>query len=314
MFVPGLIYRHYRPVHYSPSSRSALAEAELVYKDDHISHSVYVTFDLDTNSRESSVAFRNLVAGHTKVQLLVWTTTPWTLTANMVRTFSYCSFLRSHVYVQGVAVHPDMTYALIRPTELSNEDASVFIVAQERLEALSKVIGKAELVAHIQGRSSLYNFAVFMLTSRIGSELAGARYRPLFSSLASDAASESLAVIASTHVTSDSGTGLVHCAPAHGAEDYNLFKQEGLLSSTSNIVCHVGEGGLFTNEVTHVVGKEAGQTLVGQPVLDNGSRTIVDHLKNMKRLLKIERFKHRYPYDWKTDKPIIVTYVHIVTR
>ena len=87
-FVPGLIYRHYRPVHYSPSSRSALAEAELVYKDDHVSHSVYVTFDLDTKSHHSSVAFRNLVAGHTKIQLLVWTTTPWTLTANMVRTSS----------------------------------------------------------------------------------------------------------------------------------------------------------------------------------------------------------------------------------
>ena len=56
------------------------------------------------------------------------------------------------MFVQGIAVHPDMTYALIRPTELSNEDASIFIVAQERLEALSKVIGKAELVAHIQGR------------------------------------------------------------------------------------------------------------------------------------------------------------------
>jgi len=148
--------------------------------------------------------------------------------------------------------------------------------------------------------------------SRIGSELAGARYRPLFSSLAPDAASESLTVIASTHVTPDSGTGLVHCAPAHGAEDYNLFKEEGLISSTSSIVCHVGEGGLFTNEVAHVVGKEVGQTLVGQPVLDNGSQAIVGHLKNMNRLLKIERFKHRYPYDWKTDKPIIVTYVQIL--
>ena len=313
--MPGLIYRHYRPVHYSPSSRSALAEAELVYKDDHTSHSVYVTFDLETNSHDSSVAFRNLVADHTKVQLLVWTTTPWTLTANMVRTFSNCAFIRSHVYAQGIAVHPDMTYALIRTAELSNEGAGVLIVAQERLEALSKVIGTAELVAHIRGHSTLCHFAAFPCSlSRIGSELAGARYRPLFSSLAPDAASESLAVIASTHVTSDSGTGLVHCAPAHGAEDYNLFKEEGLISSTSCIVCHVGEGGLFTNEVTHVVGKEAGQRLVGQPVLDNGSRAIVDHLKNMKRLLKIERFKHRYPYDWKTDKPIIVTYVQIFTR
>lgn len=167
------------------------------------------------------------------------------------------------------------------------------------------------------GKSEVAAFNIIFLPSfslsRIGSELAGVRYRPLFSSLAPDAASESLAVIASTHVTPDSGTGLVHCAPAHGAEDYNLFK-EGLVSSTSSIVCHVGEGGLFTNEVAHVVGKEAGQTLVGQPVLDNGSRAIVGLLKNMNRLLKIERFKHRYPYDWKTDKPIIVTYVQIFTR
>jgi isoleucyl-tRNA synthetase len=80
-----LIYRHYRPVHYSPSSRSALAEAELVYKDDHVSHSVYIAFDLDLWSNETSVSLRTLVAGEKKVQLLVWTTTPWTLTANMVQ-------------------------------------------------------------------------------------------------------------------------------------------------------------------------------------------------------------------------------------
>ena len=75
------------------------------------------------------------------------------------------------------------------------------------------------------------------------------------------------------------------------------------------MVCHVGEGGLFTNEVAHVVGREAGETLVGQPVLDSGSKSIVGLLKNMGCLIRIERFKHRYPYDWKTDKPVIVTYV-----
>ena len=113
----------------------------------------------------------------------------------------------------------------------------------------------------------------------------------------------------STHVTSDSGTGLVHCAPAHGAEDYNLFKEKNLISSTSSIVCHVGDGGLFTSEVAHVVGKEVAKALIGQPVLDGGSRSVVGLLKNMNRLIKIERFKHRYPYDWKTDKPVIVTCV-----
>lgn len=148
----------------------------------------------------------------------------------------------------------------------------------------------------------------------IGSELAGVRYHPLFASLAPDIASESLAVINSSHVTPDSGTGLVHCAPAHGAEDYNMFREQNLISSTSSIVCHVGEGGLFTNKVTHVVGKDAGESLVGQPVLDCGSRSIVGLLKKMGRLLKVERFKHRYPYDWKTDRPIIVTYVRLLVE
>ena len=81
MVEKGLIYRHYRPVHYSPSSRSALAEAELVYKDEHVSHSVYVTFQLDQDAVRQSSALQGLE----DIQLLVWTTTPWTLTANMVR-------------------------------------------------------------------------------------------------------------------------------------------------------------------------------------------------------------------------------------
>jgi|ERR1700722_1733373 len=82
----GLIYRNYRPVHYSPSSHSALAEAELIYREDHVSHSVYVSFVIDHTKAESmSVALREILAQETSAQLLVWTTTPWTLTANMVR-------------------------------------------------------------------------------------------------------------------------------------------------------------------------------------------------------------------------------------
>ena len=79
-----MIYRHYRPVHYSPSSLSALAEAELVYKDDHVSHSVFVKFQVDRDSPIQSDALKQLLATENSVNLLVWTTTPWTLTANMV--------------------------------------------------------------------------------------------------------------------------------------------------------------------------------------------------------------------------------------
>lgn len=84
----GLIFRRYRPVHFSPSSRSALAEAELVYKDDHVSHSVFVTFDLNTTEDVTVFQTHRLVGQ--AIQLLVWTTTPWTLTANMVRACLLC--------------------------------------------------------------------------------------------------------------------------------------------------------------------------------------------------------------------------------
>ena len=85
MVAKGLIYRQHRPVHYSPSSRSALAEAELEYVDKHVSHSVYVAFDLDEATVSRIPILKELHSKNTKVQLLVWTTTPWTLTANMVR-------------------------------------------------------------------------------------------------------------------------------------------------------------------------------------------------------------------------------------
>ncbi|KAF5369061.1 hypothetical protein D9758_002922 [Tetrapyrgos nigripes] len=264
MVEKGLIYRHYRPVHYSPSSRSALAEAELVYKDDHVSHSVFVAFDVDKHSLQDSHPLRAM--DPEKLQLLVWTTTPWTLTANM-----------------GIAVHPDLTYSVLRRAN----DKSIVIVAKDRLEALRDTLGETECVLEISG-----------------TDLVDVTYVPIFSALQH---SPSLKIIPAGHVTSDSGTGLVHCAPAHGAEDYNAFRSLGLLAKPDSIICHVDSGGNFSQDVCKVVGEDAGNGLIGQPVLDGGSRAVVELLKQTNSLLAIKRFKHRYPYDWKTDKPIIVT-------
>lgn len=103
----------------------------------------------------------------------------------------------------------------------------------------------------------------------------------------------------------------MHCAPAHGAEDYNAFRGLGLLSATTTqtMLCHVDGAGKFTEEVIGIVGSNAG--LVGQEVLKGGSKAIIELLKTLpdKPLLKVEKIKHRYPYDWKTDEPIIVTLV-----
>lgn len=75
------------------------------------------------------------------------------------------------------------------------------------------------------------------------------------------------------------------------------------------MICHVDGAGNFGAAVADVLGDEWAQSVVGKPVLGDGSRAIVDILKSLDVLVKIQRFKHRYPYDWKTDKPVIVTYV-----
>jgi len=120
-----------------------------------------------------------------------------------------------------------------------------------------------------------------------------------------------LKIIHAPHVTSLSGTGLVHCAPAHGVEDYEAFRSLDLLltptSTTSNVICHVGGQGKFTSEVAEVVGPALAEKLIGKEVLGDGNKEMVMLLKDMQKVVKIQRIKHRYPYDWKTDKPIIVT-------
>ncbi|KAG1872417.1 tRNA synthetases class I-domain-containing protein [Suillus subalutaceus] len=251
----GLIYRHYRPVHYSPSSHSALAEAELVYNDEHVSHSAYVTFPLDSRTAIASTALREVLAKEPSASLLVWTTTPWTPTANM-----------------GIAVHPELTYSFVR----SSVKEDTLVVAKDCLVALEHIIGPHEVIAEMKG-----------------ADLVGAQFR------------SAPPIIAASHVTSESGSGLVHCAPAHGAEDYLAFRALGLLQGPTDIVCHVDDAGKFSPNVAHIVGEEAAQTLVGQEVLEGVSKAIVKLLESTGSLVKVQGIKHRYPYDWKTGEPII---------
>ncbi|KAG6909906.1 hypothetical protein DXG01_014426 [Tephrocybe rancida] len=264
---PSLVYRHYRPVHYSPSSLSALAEAELIYKDNHISHSVYVNFEIDRKVPIKNLVLQELVSTTPSVHLLVWTTTPWTLTANM-----------------GIAVNPEMTYSIIRR---NGQESSATILAQDRVTPLADILGEVEIIGEVQG-----------------SDLIDVAYTPIFNSLGPS--TSPLTIIPASHVTADSGTGLVHCAPAHGAEDYHAFLALNLVSTSKNMICHVDGEGKFTSDVADVVGESA-SILVGHDVLGDGSRAVVELLKKIGALVKVQRFKHRYPYDWKTDKPIIVT-------
>lgn len=141
--------------------------------------------------------------------------------------------------------------------------------------------------------------------SFLGSDLVDATYSPLYPSNHI----QPLKIIPATHVTADSGTGLVHCAPAHGAEDYLAFRALGLLHSSDSLICHVDGEGKFNSKVIDVAGQKYGETLVGREVLWKGTGAVIESLKELGVLMKEEKIKHRYPYDWKTDKPVIVTYV-----
>jgi isoleucyl-tRNA synthetase len=155
--------------------------------------------------------------------------------------------------------------------------------------------------------ASLIPNRLYLTITSIGEALIGLQYMPLFERPKSV---NSFEVIHAPHVTSDSGTGLVHLAPAHGAEDYNVFRTHGFLSTSnprSTLVCHVDGNGHFSPEVAEVVGKDDAISLVGRDVLYSGSKMILRLLKKLQRLVGTERITHKYPYDWRTKKPVIVT-------
>ncbi|CAG8795482.1 18341_t:CDS:2, partial [Racocetra persica] len=116
----GYIYRQNKPVYWSPSSRTALAEAELEYQNDHKSRSVYVKFPLV----KSSLNLPNF--NDADVYIMIWTTTPWTLPAN-----------------RAVAINSQTEYSIVSPifdSEFSQRK-DYYIVANKRIDALQKIIG-----------------------------------------------------------------------------------------------------------------------------------------------------------------------------
>lgn len=145
----GFLSRSTKPVLFSPSSRTALAEAEIEYRDDHVSPSVYVTFEVV----DKGEALRGL-CGDEKVGLVVWTTTPWTLLANQVR-FLPAEHAAARFSLaptpQAVAVSADASYSVVRL-----EPFGLVIVATERLAALAEMLAVAPLVpiGQVKGAAS----------------------------------------------------------------------------------------------------------------------------------------------------------------
>ena len=211
MVLAGHIYRGLKPVHWSPSSRTALAEAELEYPDGHTSPSAYVAFPVVELPAALAGELRpHGIEGptdqHHREQLFVaiWTTTPWTLPANL-----------------AVAVNGELDYAICRDGSAPADAPRYLVVAEALLNTLRTTLGRP----------------LEPLLSVKGQALAGIQYRhPLLDRIAP-------VLVGGNYVTTESGTGLVHTAPGHGVDDFNTGRKHGLA-----VLCPVDEGGTLTAE------------------------------------------------------------------
>jgi len=190
MVLAGHIYRGLKPVHWSPSSRTALAEAELEYPDGHVSPSVYAAFAVEAlpealaqQLQAAGVDATGLITGQ-QLAVAIWTTTPWTLPANL-----------------AVSVNGALDYAICAAGAGRH-----LVVAAELRESLAASLG-LELTPVLQVK---------------GAELEGIVYRhPLLER-------SSPVVLGGDYITTESGTGLVHTAPGHGVDDFNTGRKYNL--------------------------------------------------------------------------------------
>jgi isoleucyl-tRNA synthetase len=185
-FQNGGVYKGSKPVYWCTSCVTALAEAEVEY-DNHTSHSIYVKFPV----RDTDKAKLGLTEGD-KASVVIWTTTPWTLPANL-----------------AVCAHPDFVYTLVKITETENKNLAsgeYILVAEELLEKL-------------QGEFQIS--ACDKVKTFKGAELEGLKNKHPFYERDSN-------IILGDHVTLEQGTGLVHTAPGHGQEDYVVGMKYGL--------------------------------------------------------------------------------------
>ncbi len=190
----GLVYKQLKPIHWSVGCETALADAELEYKDIS-SSSVYVNFAVSAESARRCKEL-GLVEGNDKqVCFMIWTTTPWTLAANL-----------------AAAVHPRLDYVGVSYEKGGRKIAC--IVAASRVEAVVKAAGLE------QGEYTVSEAVK-------GSELEGLRYGHPFVE-ENPTEKDAYMVICAEFVSTEDGTGIVHIAPGHGVEDYEAGGQYGL--------------------------------------------------------------------------------------
>ncbi|KAL0389278.1 UNVERIFIED_CONTAM: Isoleucine--tRNA ligase, cytoplasmic [Sesamum calycinum] len=133
-----------------------------------------------------------------------------------------------------------------------------------------------------------------ILDKYTGASLVGKKYVPLFDYF-KDYADVAFRVVADDYVTDDSGTGVVHCAPAFGEDDYRVCMEHGIISKGENLVVAVDDDGCFTERIVEFSGR----------YVKDADKDIIQAVKEKGRLVKSGSFTHNYPFCWRSDTPLI---------
>lgn len=244
----GHLLKGFKPVHWCTDCGSALAEAEVEYKDK-VSPSIDVRFKAaDETALLSKFELTEGHEGHGDVSIVIWTTTPWTLPAN-----------------RAVCLRDDLEYVLIQ-TEGDNAE---------------RIIVAAELAKDVMDRAGIEHFHILGFTK--GADLELSQFQHPFYDF-------TVPAILGDHVTTDSGTGVVHTAPGHGQEDFAVGNKYNL-----EVANPVGSNGVYLPDT---------ELFAGQHVF-KANDAVVEVLKEKGALLHHHAYEHSYPHCWRHKTPII---------
>jgi isoleucyl-tRNA synthetase len=244
----GSLYKGSRPVLWSVVEKTALADAEVEYKD-HTSNTIYVKFKVTKSNIEGLI----------DNDILIWTTTPWTIPGN-----------------RALAYSADLEYVLIQIIEINHSSIAKIndkvMIAKDLQDSVMKEIG----VTKTKVKKSF-----------LGKELKDTECKHPFNNIGYDFA---VKVLEADFVTLEQGTGVVHVAPGHGADDYNLGVKNNI-----EIVQTVTDEGKFNEHAKGFVGEHVYKV----------DQKIAEKLKELDRLVYLGKLYHSYPHSWRSKAPLI---------
>ncbi|EEF32620.1 isoleucine--tRNA ligase, cytoplasmic [Ricinus communis] len=266
LFDKGLVYKGFKVMPYSTGCKTVLSnfEAGQNYKD--------------VPDPEIMVAFPIVDDPH-NAAFVAWTTTPWTLPSNL-----------------ALCVNGNFDYVKVR----NKYTGKVYVVAESRLSALPTEKPKSSAVngpagGKTKGGKTENLMDSFELLEKVkGNELVKKKYVPLFNFF-SDFSNTAFRVVADNYVTDDSGTGIVHCAPAFGEDDYRVCIENQIINKGENLIVAVDDDGCFAERITEFSGR----------YVKDADKDIIEAVKAKGRLVKSGTFTHSYPFCWRSDTPLI---------